>query len=476
MKWRILFAVIVALLPGVASATTRNVWLTQAEVRALDTTGVSTNDAWRRMRNAAIRNDWPPPDLKDQNGHHGQYVLAAALAWCRDSTKYTSLRAKVRDNLMAAKATLDDAAEYNCCGSANPNLNTQALWPARQMPSYIAAADLIDFKAFDTANEAIWRAWLSDLRTHLLPQSDPNWQRVSDMSNVTCSNQGAHGLAAMIAADIYLDDLKDLAKRDSTFRAYADRRYYPTFIDPTQSPDRDTLTYFYVSSDPSQDDSFYNGIIMPDSLNWTAVNPPCQLMDLPGHTCGGALQDFNGCLVEDFSRSRPDFTGVFCPADSDSIGGHSYSWNALEALVVCAEMLTNKGYTAWNYGSSWVKRAADFQLRRGWGIAVAPPSGISSSWATAWILNKRYGSPAPYPAYRISSGYDAFSVATSMHWTNWTHWADAVTGVRPQRTPVVVGRPGIYDLQGRRVEPTRPGVYLERKADGTVRRFVLLPR
>ena len=365
------------LLTSPAFATTRNIWLSAAEIKALPMTGT----AWSNVRSAAY-GSWGTPNLSDQNVKHGVYVLAGALVYVR--TGDATLRAKVRDGILAAKRTHDVLAEYG-----------RTLSLGRQLGAYVIAADLIDLQSYDAVADAEFRPWVSLMRTVTLPLSNTIWATLRMTDETTCNNWGAFAGASLIAADLYLGDLKDVARRDSLFHAYTDRAFYPR-----NAPGK---TYFKPTSD-------YDATLTCSPTTWTAIDPGCIKTS---HDCPAGL-NLDGALVEDLAREHS--IGPDCHLDPGTGVGASYSWEALQGFFVQAELLYRAGHAnAYAYGNNGLERALQFMERNG---------GLSSLRQKVmeyvpWIANHRYGTNfstiTPFPVGRI------------MGWTDWTHAAVAST-------------------------------------------------
>ena len=375
------------LLAPPACATTRNIWLSAAEIRALPMTG----GAWTNVRSAAY-GSWGTPNIADQEVKHGVYVLAGALVYVR--TGDATLRAKVRDGIIAAKRTHDEVSEYG-----------RTLSLGRQLGAYVIAADLIDLQSYDAVADAEFRPWVSLMRTVTLPLSNTIWATLRMTDETTCNNWGSFAGASLIAADLYLGDLKDVARRDSLFRAYADRAFYPS-----NAPGK---TYF----EPTMD---YDATLACSPTTWTAIDPACVKTSTD---CPTGL-NLDGALVEDLSREPS--TGPDCHLDSGTGVGASYSWETLQGFYVQAELLYRAGYTnAYAYGNNGLKRAMQFMERNG---GLTPSLRQNVMEYVPWIANRRYGTnfstTTPIPVGRV------------MGWTDWTHAAVAPSTDKTRPAPV----------------------------------------
>jgi hypothetical protein len=335
-----------------------------------------SGSAWDDVRSAANSN-WGTPNLQNQTLSHAAYALAGALVYAR--TGDASLRAKTRDAIMAAKRTMDEPAEWNCCGSSVPEQNTRSLGVSRQIYGYVIAADIIDLASYDATNNTEFTDWVRVICTTPLPQSvrpnQPDFTIAYDHEN-WCTNWDGWAGASRIAASLYVGDLADVARSDSIFHAYSDRSFYPR-----NAPAYARYGYFQPTS--AWQDAFACGT----SSSWTCINP------------AGCDPVVDGALVEDISRSSFSWPpGAI---------GMMYSWEMLQGLFIQAEMLRRQGYDTYNYGNQGLKRAMDFMVRAGYQMSYR-----SQRWVP-WLANHRYGTSYETPL-PLGPSY-------AMSWTDWTH-------------------------------------------------------
>ena len=104
------------------SGTTSGLWLSQAEIMALPTSGA----AWDNVKAKAL-GTWGTANLKDLNSQHDVYTLAGALYSAR--TGDTTIRTKTVNAIMSAIGT---------------EVGGRTLEPSRNLVSYIIAADIIN--------------------------------------------------------------------------------------------------------------------------------------------------------------------------------------------------------------------------------------------------------------------------------------------------------------------------------------------
>jgi hypothetical protein len=120
-------------------------WISQSEVMQLPTSG----SAWENVRDTAY-GSWGRPNLLNQDSNHAINTLAGALASVRLEDE--SLRATVRDAIMAAKRTADESNEWQT--------DNGVLAAGRQIGAYVIAADLIDLENYDPVFDWDFRDWL----------------------------------------------------------------------------------------------------------------------------------------------------------------------------------------------------------------------------------------------------------------------------------------------------------------------------
>jgi hypothetical protein len=218
----------------------------------------------------------------------------------------------------------------------------RALALGRELTAYVLAADLIGYR------DAAFRSWVDRMRT--VPTSGGP-ENLIDCHEQRANNWGTHCGAARIAADLYLGDTTDLARAAWVFRGYlGDRSAYHSFTFG------DDLSWQYQKAAP------------------VGINPV-------GATGGG--MNLDGVLPDDMRR------GGSLP----SIGtdGVSYTWEALQGIVLQAELLSRAGYSSWAWADSAILRAFTRIHAQGY------PSSGDDRWQP-WLVNRRYGSRFSAPA------------------------------------------------------------------------------
>ena len=338
-------AVVMSLVLGVCAsgrAATGGIWLTAAEIQALPTSG----SAWNAVK-AAADGSLGAPDLADYNSNHDVRTLAAALAYVR--TGDPAYRQKAADAIMSAIGTEDGG---------------QAVTLGRNLVSYVIAADLIDFQAFDPVREGQFRSWLDGVRREVFSDGS-----LVSNDEQRANNHGRVAGASRVAVAAYLNDVGDLARTAQVFQGFLG--------------DRAAYAGFKWNSDLSW---------QVDPSNPVGVDPVGAVKD--GHAIDGALPEEmrRGCSF----RWPPCLT--------------RYPWGALQGALVEAEILFRRGYDAFEWRSRALRRAVQFvrdlDLQFGGWWATG-----DDTWQP-WFVNFAYGTSFPTsPA----------AIGKTMGWTDWTH-------------------------------------------------------
>src|SRR3954471_7323899 len=178
MKLVILAASLLAALIPVASAQaapTTGMLLTQSQIDALPASGTAFNSIASKAKGS-----WPAPKISDQENQNDTYALAGALYYAKTGDK--AIRTKVRNAIVSAKGT---------------EKGGRVLALARNLQSYVLAADLIDLRSLSASDDASFRSWLSSVRR----------ASMTECSNLIACNEsrpnnwGTHSGAARVAAD-----------------------------------------------------------------------------------------------------------------------------------------------------------------------------------------------------------------------------------------------------------------------------------
>lgn len=305
-------------------------------------------DEWEAVLAEADR-DPGRADVADQDSDHDVRTLAAALVHARTGDPEYRER---------AAAGIADAVGTERGG------RTLAL--GRNLVGYVVAADLIGLRAHDPELDARLRDWLEEVRDERLDDG----RTLREAHDERPNNWGAMAGAARVAAAVYLGDRDDLERAAAVLRGYLGDR------------------------------SAHAGFRFGDDLSWQAhedepvgVNPAAAVRD--GIDVDGALPDDmrRGCPL----REPPCETG--------------YPWEALQGLVVQAEILSRQGYDAWAWSGRALLRAVEFldRLDERFG-------GWSAEGDDGWqlhLVDRAYGTSfAPSRPGRPGK---------NMGFTGWTH-------------------------------------------------------
>jgi hypothetical protein len=318
----------------VAPATS-GLWLSRTEIQALPASGA----AWDNVRKAASA-DWGVANLADLNSLHDTYTLAGALVAVR--TGDAALLEKTRQAILSVQNS-----DYN-----------RVLEMSRNITSYIIAADIIGLSGADNDT---FRAFISGLRTKPL-QGHSGGKNLKETAMFSSNNWGTMARAAMVAINLYLNDVKDLEPVVSAHRAFLG-------------------------------ESVANQLVY-SSTNWHPSTSKVGV-NRRGSTISG--QNVDGVQPEDQRR-----TGEFAwPAPLGS-----YPWEALQGTLVAGVMLHRANIVPITAGDDAIYRATD------WLIAVnGNPATGDDRWQI-WLLNKIRGSK--FTTTSTTPG-------KNMGWTDWTH-------------------------------------------------------
>lgn len=323
-----------------------SVYISRAEVMLLPTSGA----AWNAVLSAS-NSSVAGLDLSNQDDPTNVRLFAKAIAGVRtnDATKL----AAVRGACLAAMETENGG-------------RTLAL--GRELCAVVIAADLAQLSASDNTTFCNWLRGVMrenlDGRTLISTHEDrPN-------------NWGTHAGASRAAADVYLinhgtaaqaaEATADLARTARVFRGYL--------------------------GDRSQYASFKYG-----ELSWQATPSQPVGINLPGTTIQG--HPVGGVPPDDQRRGG----GFSWPPPKEN-----YVWEALQGIVVQAEILHRQGFDVFSNSNSAIFRVLEWLHDQ----ANFPAEG-DDRWSP-WIVNFRYSGrnfPASSPA---GSG-------KNLGFTDWTH-------------------------------------------------------
>lgn len=306
-------------------------WLTEAELKALPTSGT----AWSRLQAQADSGAGAAVDISCQDSSHGMKTMAIALTAARlNSAAY---KAKVRDAIAAVIGT----ESGDDCGHGARN---RILGVARNLGSYVIAADLIGLGGVDATLDAKFRSWISALRTKAPTTSYPELT-LAMLDRTDGGNWAGYAGASRVAASLYLGDDTDVARSATALKEWSS-----------------TGSGFVYRS--SWDMSWAANPSLP-----TPVNPPGTTRD--GHS-------IDGIITVDMRRGAGyQWPPVYTQYPRESIVGRT----------IQAELLQRAGYDAYAWGSRALLRAAK---------RLVALDGLDSRWYEPninayWLLRDQFG-------------------------------------------------------------------------------------
>lgn len=327
------------------AAAALGIWISPNEVARLPMEG----EAWAQLYTTANQNV-QPAHIYDKDDDGDVIALARALVYVRTGDEaYRNMVLQTLQQVMEEKIRPQTIS---------------ILSVARNLPSYIIAADLVALRRDQTADNA-FKEWLRNVRDTEYSGEGGSYT-IASCHETRPNNFGSHCGAARVALALYLHDDAELARAADVFHGWlGNRDAYANF------------TYGRLSwqADPQEP---------------VAINPPGTLKE--GRDIGGALPE-EMRRGGDF-RWPPKRTG--------------YVWEAMQGAIVQAELLARAGYPAWEWEEQALLRAATFLYELDW-----QPNG-DDTWQP-WLLNHVYdaGFPATAPA----------RAGKNMGWTDWTHAA-----------------------------------------------------
>jgi len=183
------------------------IWISQAEIDALPTTGAGYAEV-----KAAADTVSGAPSVTNQDSNHSTSIMAAALMCAKTST------ATYCDKTTAALRAL---------ATGNYEDGGRALAYGREMIGYVLAADIIGLPQRDPALDAQFRAKIATWLDHATTSGPDSLRACSD---VRPNNWGTHCTASRIAIDLYLGDKADLDKAARIVHGWmGDRSAYAGF-------------------------------------------------------------------------------------------------------------------------------------------------------------------------------------------------------------------------------------------------------
>jgi hypothetical protein len=300
--------------------------------------------AWERVQEAAS-GDLGQANLADQDSDHDVQTLAAALVAARTGDR--AMQDKAVSAISSAMGTEDGG---------------RTLAIGRNLQSYVIAADLVDLDSADPQVGARFRTWLRAVRTE-----DLDGDTLVETSNQRPNNWGTHATASLIAAAAYLEDTAELDRLANVFRGW--------------TGERDAYSGFNFGSD----------------LSWQFDDQAPVGINRAGATIDGV--DVGGALPEEMRRGGSFTTGT--------PGSTGYPWGALNGAVVSAELLSRRGFDAWSWGDTALKRATDYLYKLGW------EPGNDDEWVVPLVNARNDGKDHPVPS--------EVGLGKNLGFTDWTH-------------------------------------------------------
>jgi hypothetical protein len=325
--------------------------------------------AWDDVK-AAADGDLGVARISDQNSRHDVNTLAVALVYAR--TRDRSYREK-------AEAAISSAVGTERGGTA--------LALARNLLSYVIAAELIDLEAYRPARDEHFRSWLEKVRNEPLGSKAVEDQTLIGSHERGATNGGGMAGASRVAIAIYLMDETDLGRAAQVMKGWlGDRSSYPGIPAPEFGPEDVGNGLRFGGSKPD--------------LSWQA-DPSAPLgVNLKGAEKRG--HSIDGALPDDMRRGGsfrwpPIYT--------------QYPREALSGYVATAELLYRQGYAVYGWSDQALLRATRFL----WKLERAFPN--EDWWEPEipiyWIVNYRYRTRFPVA--------DTTEIGRNVGWTSWTH-------------------------------------------------------
>lgn len=252
-----------------ASQPTKNIWLSQAEILRLPTSGAAYDAVV-----SAANSSWGTARLDDNNSQHDVKTLAGALVAVRNDD------AAMRDKTRAAIMDATQSPTY------------RALEASRGVQAYVIAADIVGLNATDTET---FRAWLNALIHEELEGGHSGGQSIVEVAELSPSNWGCHARASATAAALYLGDTALFDRMVTAQRAWIGQTGY-------------VGQFKYTSTDWHPDNHPPRGIAHPGAVE--------------NHN--GAQYDTAGVMAEDQRRAGEP---TFPPP------GENYAYEAMQGCM-----------------------------------------------------------------------------------------------------------------------------------------------
>jgi hypothetical protein len=344
------------------------IWISPQEIMALPNSGT----AWAAVENAA-NSAWGSPCLNDDNCTHDVNTLAGALVAVRNND--SAMRSKVIQGLQSAMQS--------------PVSRVMEL--SRGLPSYIIAADIIDYRTseFDNFIKAVIAQATDQGHSATGGCHNAGYTPAycGDDKSVLCtavldaSSWGGQARAALTAGVLYLDKSPYVPSTNWAWTYIQEAvTAYKAFIGVS------IANYLTCSN-----------------TDWHEGFPKA------GVNAKGAMRNgvsISGVLPEDWSRGA-EYN--WPPTNTE------YMWEGMQGFVVTAVMMHRAGFVDFGDRNNVVVRAMDMLYGQGEAASNSPtfnnpPTGDNSwiPWVVNYYANTDFNtSPASY--------------GKSMGWTDWTH-------------------------------------------------------
>ena len=274
-------------------------------------------------------------NIGDLDSDHDVITLAAALRATREQDPVYRWRAR---NLIAEVATFD--WQFTEPPTVD-HLFIDELPVARNILSYVLAADLIQLDRLEPAAEASFQTFLRKVQA----QEWSHGRTLQKTHELRPNNEGLVAGASRIAIDMYLNTARshaDLRAAKNVFRAWLGAQ--------------GLHSGFVFGADLSWHvDAFFPRGINPDGIK-------------NGFNIGGALPDDMRRTFDPVDPGDPDC----CPSVGDTFPAcygvrTNYVWEALQGAVMQAHLLARCGYPAFSWRTNALDRAMNW-LYTGYGF------------------------------------------------------------------------------------------------------------
>lgn len=320
--------------------------------------------AWERLE-AAADGELEIANMAGYTANHDVETLAVALVYAR--TGEEAYRDKAAQAIRATMGT-----EYTGLQKGpDSEQGALAVIVGRNLVSYVIAADLIGLAQYDPQLDAEFRAWIEGL----LREEWPDGSLVSEDER-RANNHGRMAGASRAAVAVYLGDEEELSRAAMIFKGMlGDREIYTGF-------------------DFDEDVSWQADPALP-----VGINPP-----------GAVKEDLaiGGALPEEMRRGC-SFQLPPCPT--------SYPWEALQGIVVEANILHRQGFDVWEWQDQAILRAVQFLYELQQEYEDDPWWAEGDDTWVPWLINDVYSTDFPTDVARMGK---------NMGWTDWTHGSASV--------------------------------------------------